>query len=185
MLNSKSKKSYLKSLDLKQIDTNRTFWKVFKPLFSTKYTPVEKVILIEHDVITTNDCNIAEIFNDYFCNITQTLDIFNWPSIEPILLEDDVSYAIRKYAKHPSIIRIKSTYKRHQIFEFETVSPDTIKSYINKLNAKKMSSGGIPVSVLKEFMESYCIEFTDCVNTSINNCIFPSNMKLGDVSPIF
>ena len=29
-LNSKSKISYLKSLDLKQIDTNRTFWKVFK-----------------------------------------------------------------------------------------------------------------------------------------------------------
>ena len=184
-LNGRLKKKYLKNLDLKQIETNRSFWKIFKPMFSTKYSPAEKITLIENDNIITDDETLVEIFNEYFSNITNSLDIFSWATPEILLAEDEISYAIRKYNNHPSIIKLKSLHKADSKFEFTHVLPETVLSYINKLNPRKMSSGGISTSIIKEFSDIYCVEFTDCINASINNCLFPSNMKNGELSPIF
>lgn len=184
-LNTLIKRDYLKNLNLKQIETNRSFWKTFKPLFSTKYAPAEKIILVENDEIISNDLILSEIFNEYFSNVAHSLDIFAWPEPETLAMEDEISHAIRKYANHPSIIKIKSVYNSENKFEFEHVLPETVKSFVRKLNPNKMSSGNLPTSLLKEYIDVYCVEFTDCINASINNGIFPANMKLGDISPIF
>ena len=46
-----------------------------KPLFGTKNPMSEKITLIEDGKILSNDMEVAECFNEYFCNITDSLDI--------------------------------------------------------------------------------------------------------------
>ena len=103
-LNDKTQKEYFKTLDMKDVDMSKKFWKTFKPFFSTKYTPTEKMIIVEKGEVLTDDRAIAECMNDYFVNITKTLEIKSWPEPNsPIPTDDDVATAINKYKNHPSI----------------------------------------------------------------------------------
>ena len=62
--------------------------------------------------MVTDDLKIAEIFNDYFANITQDLEItdtgtYRLPSMG---IEDPVDKAVEKYKNHPSIKKIKECF---------------------------------------------------------------------------
>ena len=46
-----------------------------KPLFSGKVKTNLSVTLLENDEIVSDDKAVAEIFNDYFANITSSLSI--------------------------------------------------------------------------------------------------------------
>ena len=83
-LNLKTKRNYYKSLDPKTCSTSKTFWKTFKPMFSQKYSPAEKFMLVEGGEIVDDDKRLAETMNNYFSNITKTLNIQNWP--EPTII---------------------------------------------------------------------------------------------------
>ena len=52
------------------------------------------------------------------------------------------------------------------------------------LNTKKASSGGILSKVLKMSKKAVCPHLTDCINTSINDCVFPEELKAAAVSPV-
>ena len=78
-MNDKTRKDYFKTLDPRKIDMNKKFWKTFKSFFSTKDTPSEKMILVENGEVLSDDIDIAECMNDYFINITETLNIRKWP----------------------------------------------------------------------------------------------------------
>ena len=62
-------------MQAKKIDNDKEFWKTVKPLFSNKNPMSEKIILIEDSKILSNDAEVAECFNEYFCNITNNFDI--------------------------------------------------------------------------------------------------------------
>ena len=64
-----------------RIDNDKEFWKTVIPLFSNKNPMSEKIILIEDGKILVNDEEVAECFNEYFCNITDSL------AIDPIFKE--------------------------------------------------------------------------------------------------
>ena len=84
-------------------------WQTFKPFFSTTYAPSEKMIIIEKETVLSDDLKIAECMNDYFVNITKSLDIKKWPEHNSTLQSDDIVFkAIDKYSNHPSIKAIKS-----------------------------------------------------------------------------
>ena len=70
-----AKREYYKSIDLKSLIDNRKFWKTVKPLFSGKVKTTSSVTLLENDEIVSDDKAVAEIFNDYFANITSSLGI--------------------------------------------------------------------------------------------------------------
>ena len=61
--------------DLSEIDINdtRRFWKTVKPFLSHKSKKEERVILLENNEIVKDDIEIANIFNEYFDNITKGL----------------------------------------------------------------------------------------------------------------
>ena len=59
----------------KRIGNDKEFWKTVKPLFSKKNPMSEKTILIEDGKILSNDAQVAECFDEYFCNITDSFDI--------------------------------------------------------------------------------------------------------------
>ena len=60
-----------------------------------------------------NNHKIAETFNTYFSNITQNLKLdSNLVEVtENLNIFDPVTKAIKKYEKHPSIIKIKEKMK--------------------------------------------------------------------------
>ena len=74
-LNLKTKRNYFKSLDLKKCSTSKNFWKSFKPMFSQKYAPAKKFMLVEGDEIIRDDKMLAEIMNNYFSNITYNVGL--------------------------------------------------------------------------------------------------------------
>ena len=56
------------------IDNNK-FWRTVKPLFTDKVQTSSNITLVEYERITTNDSEVAEIFNEFVTNITKTMDI--------------------------------------------------------------------------------------------------------------
>ena len=71
----KTKKSFYKNLDEKQVSDNKVFRKKVKPFFSDKGVNSSKITLVEKNSIIVEDKKIANIMNNYFINITKTLSL--------------------------------------------------------------------------------------------------------------
>ena len=84
--------------------------------------------MIDNEIILSNDEEIAETFNKYFCNIAKNISLPESPSSirEPSaeLFTDPVLLALEKYKDHPSITAIKSnmTSMGNPKFSFRFVS---------------------------------------------------------------
>ena len=185
-MNRKTKQDFYKNLDSKKLDMNKQFWKTFKPFFSSKSLLSEKMILIENEQIVTDDKSQSEIMNNHFLNITNSLAIKKWPDPPTLSNDEDVvSRAIRKYSNHPAITAINTIPQCSTKFEFRHILPEDVIYQIKKLKTSKSTRGNIPIRILKECVDLYSTTFTDMINNSINDGLFPSNMKLADVTPIF
>ena len=115
----KAKFEYYKNLNLKDISDNRKFWKTVKPLFSDKVQTNSSITLNENGKILTNELEIAEVFNNFFINITDSLGILREEnSRSPVRTEDPIDIATKKFVSHPSIIAIRENFKFNQTFEF-------------------------------------------------------------------
>ena len=175
-----------KSLFFKTIDTSgkkRSLWQICKPYFSNKPRAAEQIILVESDTILTADFTIANVFNTYFCNITKTLNIPLWEPEVTLYDPDPIKTSINKYSTHPSVLQIKSRQSKCHKFDFSYVSNETTKSYIMKLDESKKTSGNIPTRVLKLSSDVCCNTITNCINTCIENSVFPDELKYADIRP--
>ena len=187
-LNVKAKKQHFTSIQSKTIDNEKKFWKTVKPLFSNRNHMCEKITLIEDGKILSNDEEIAECFNEYFTNITHSLDIDPLFKVvhEQQTIDQMVLRAIDKYRDHPSIVVIKQHVTTNcAIFKFSHVNPTEVMRQIDLLDNNKSSSGNIPTSFLKATREIICPYLTDCINSAIFDCKFPNELKEADLSPVF
>ena len=74
--NYKTQFKFYSGLDVSTIDNNQMFWKTIKPLLSDKNrSGGGKITLVENNNIISDDTLIANIFNDYFVNITTKLEL--------------------------------------------------------------------------------------------------------------
>ena len=71
----KTKKEYFNSLNIKQVSDNKPFWKSVKPFFSDKGSNSSKITLVEENNIISDEEEIANIMNNYFINVTKTLNL--------------------------------------------------------------------------------------------------------------
>ena len=173
----KTKSEYFRNLNIKELNDNKKFWKKIKPFFSDKGLETNNIILKE----TTNSSILANLFNNYFINITSTLKLKQsppkFPSIPDLLIY---------YRDHMSIKKIKETYKITDKFHLKEVSSEEVKKVIKSLNKKKSAiSSCIPVKVLLDSVDTYLPIFTDIINSSIRNCTYPEELKLAEVTPLF
>ena len=183
-MNKVAKREFYTSLDPSKIETNRSFWRTFKPLFSNSESR-EKITLIEDGKIVVDDKTIGQYFNNYFANITDTLNIPRPVDILPTEeTGDPIIDAVEKYKTHPSILMIKDR-TRDLTFEFTHIDPSLVLHEINKLNSAKKTSGPVPVDKLKAVAESCYKEISYHINNAIDQNTFPDNLKKADVSPIF
>ena len=86
-----------------------SFWKTVKPLLSDKIQTPGSITLLEGEELISDDKKVAEILNDYFVNITASLEI---SEVEENLIEtnefrDPIDVAVNMYKCHPSIQLIK------------------------------------------------------------------------------
>ena len=71
----KTKKEYFNSLNIKQVSDNKLFWKSVKRFFSDKASNSSKIKSVEENNIISDKEEIANIMNNYFINVTKTLNL--------------------------------------------------------------------------------------------------------------
>ena len=183
----KTKRSYYRSLNLKDLKDNRKFWKTVKPVFTDTVQVCQSVTLIENGEFVSDDLAIAEGFNLYFTNITKELGIRENEThlSSTVGIDDPIDMAIVKYSKHPSIKRIREELTPSEPFTFREITTLEALHQVEKLNANKASPiCSIPARVIKDNPLIFADVLTKCFNNSLAECIFPSNLKAGDVSAI-
>ena len=101
------------------IADNKKFWKTVKPLFSDKISHGNIISLMEDGKAVTEDLPPAEVFNNYFSNVIQSLCDRNVPT-EPgiVCSQNAVSTPINKFRNHPSILSINKNRERIQHPQF-------------------------------------------------------------------
>ena len=186
-MNRKAKFDFYRSIEPRSIANEKTFWKAVKPMFSNGNPMGEKIVLIEDEVIISDDAMIAECFNSHFVNITDSLGLDPMFKQIPncIELDEKVEVALMKYRNHPSIIAIKHKVRYEKKFQFYHVYPWDVMNFVEALDASKSTSGNIPTKIIKMAKDILCPYLTDCINAAIQNCSFPDELKKADVSSIF
>ena len=103
----------------------------------------------------SDDIDIAECMNDYFINITETLNIRKWPGDNSNNQNEDiVNKAIFKYKNHPSIKMIMDKLGEvDNKFEFQQILPEIVYKQVKQLDASKSSSGKIPTKIIKDTID--------------------------------
>ena len=176
-----------KSLYFSRIDTgnpNFSLWNVCKTFFG-KSLADEKIFLLENETVISDDIHISNSFNEYFCNVTKTLNISSWNEASVILQEDldDIDRAISRFNDHPSILKIKNIFGE-KYFSFRKVSIDDIRKYLSRLDKTKKSSGGIPIWILQGSIDTISPYIKQYVDSMVDTCIFPSSLKSAEIRPI-
>ena len=97
-----------------------------------------------------------------------------------------ISSKLQKCNKKSSIVAIRNKCNRTPYFIFPNVSAEEISKEIRKLDPSKAShDNDIPTKIIKEnadiFSEFICMS----VNHSIDHNIFPSTLKLANITPVF
>ena len=73
--------------------------------------------------------------------------------------------------------------KEHEAFKFKEITPNDVKIAISKL--KNSGGGAIPVRFLKDAAECIAYPLAEIFTKSLKCGIFPANLKLAKISPIF
>ena len=186
-LSKNEKFEYFSRYDCKD---GKPFWVNCKPYFSNKHSKADNDIVLNEDgELILKNKEIANTFNDYFGSITENLNLEHWDedsnSYSGINHRNNVKDIIKKYSNHPSIKNIKKKYKNIKKFSFRPVTTDEVKKVIKDLKRIKSVGGEIPIQMLKESEFTFeCLK--NCINHSIEETgIFPSSLKLGNITPIF
>ena len=146
--------------------------------------------MIYNGVTLSNDEEIAETFNKYFCNIAKMLSLPENPSIkEPAveLFTDPVNLALEKYKDHLSIrsIKNKMTSLNNPKFSFRLASLNETLDGVNKVKKKASQATGKPVKIIKESKDVVSFYVFHNFNNALSSCSFRTALKYADVRPVF
>ena len=139
-------------------------WKVLKTILALNSNSEKRQLCLTiNNVAVTNSKDIANGFNDFFVSIGPELAKDIHFDINPLTYVNNVNNSI-------------------VIFD---VSCDEVRNIIHPL---KDSSGGrdeFPTFVGKLCFDTYIEQLTFLINSSLNTDVFPSELKLARVVPIF
>ena len=127
----KTKKNYFTNLNMKDITDSKTFWKTIKPNFYEKGSSCMKIILSEKGSILNDNKKVCNTMNNYFVNITKTLNLKPYKCPNSMNINEIIS----TFDNHVSIKKIKEYFPDafNSNFEFTEVSQNEVKKeVINK-----------------------------------------------------
>ena len=100
--------------------------------------------------------------------------------------DDQVTNAVNKFRNHPIIIMMKNEKKYDQSFSFGPVPYDDVLKKVKTLDTTKASQqSNIPTKTLKQNSDYFAEYFNKNINQCISKSIFPSDLKLADVTPVY
>ena len=174
-------------MNTKRAVYNKTFWKTVKSSFSDKSNNFESITLVENDSIVCNDNEVANIFNEYFSNLVEGLNLHVPENLVNHYCkgEDPISSAILKYQNHPSITAIKKIHLLNK-FSFKNASISDIKKELQNLDTSKATQkSDLPTKIIKENFDILAPFFLGSVNSSIDLSNCPKNLKFADITPAY
>ena len=182
----KERKKYFKNLDLKKVAESKNFWKSIKPYLSDKGLKNQNVVLVNEDNILSEDKEIATTLNNFFKNAVKSLNITeNSDLLTAENVSDPVEKCIKKFEKHPSILKIKERVHGPS-FSFSSIGFEQLKKEIQNLKAKKASTfNDIPVKILQECFDVCGEKLHTIIKNAFDTSSFPKQLKLADVTPVF
>ena len=139
-LNKKAKNSFLKNQTTEN-PTNKTkmFWKLCKPFFTEKgFRQKQKFTLKTKRRVTSSETAITNIFNNYFVNITKSLNIPE-QNAENYQNNTDLEKTLEMFESHPSVRHIKKVTSDTK-FSFQHALPWGTYQTIMELNKNKTTS---------------------------------------------
>ena len=154
-INKTAKLEYFNNLKLGK--DNKPLWEKCKPYFINKHSKADTSIMAnENGKLLLKDKDIADIFDEFFGSIVESLDLYKWESeISDLGLNDSnqnyLDITIRKNEKHPSIQMIKQNFRTPKKFSFQPVSKDEVKKIMKDLKNSKSVGGEIPTKILKVY----------------------------------
>ena len=91
------------------------------------------------------------------------------------------------FKNHKSVQRIELVnFHSYSTLNFSKVTESEVrKEKLNLYTKKVTKKGDTPTKILKKSADIYIKEIKFIINDCIENVIFPNDLKLGDVSPIF
>ena len=159
---------------------SRDFWKTISPFICNRDRSNCNISLLENDHIVSNPLQVANIFNDFFINVTKGQS--EPDEISNMSTEQIVEY----YDEHQSVSLIKDQKLGHNVFSFQNVDHTQVLKRLKALNVNKsVGYDRIPAKLLKTGAEVLCHSLTRIVNYSFSNSVFPDVLKNAELSPMF
>ena len=183
----KSKKDYYNQINIRDVTDNKKFWKTIKPMFTDKIKHTQNISLVDNDVIISDNTKVAEKFNNFFVNIIPNLGITinNEIVTDNENIPDPILKAIKKYEKHPSILRINDVIGTNDIFNFSNATEEEVLLIVKGLNpSKATTANSIPIKIFKQHIDIYAEQVTKVFNNVIDSSEFPDNLKKADITPV-
>ena len=183
-MNREAERDFHRNLDLKKMGNEKDFCKTIKPLLSYKVKNTNTNIkLIENGHRITKRDEIAGCFNSY---CTETITVEKAPTSEVMEpFSHPVADFIMKSRLHPSIVKIRQMTRENATFEFRPFEPAEVWDENNRWDMTKKTSGGVPSHTLKSISDLSFSAVAKLPNDMVQQCTFPDELKLADVSPVF
>ncbi len=182
----KTKKEFYSNLNPINIVDNKRFWNTVKPLFSDKSITGQNLVIIDNNIISEKDNEVADILSNFFSDVVTNLDIdinydinCNNDDIDPIFR------ALNKYINHPSIVSInKARSNNEETFSFSNTTLEAVYNELLMLNSStSCPKEDIPIKIIKENIDIFTHKLHNDFNHAIDYGKFPSNLKNADVTP--
>ena len=125
------KASIAKYFSQKCSSHDKSFYSIVSPFMTDKrHRNNNNFVLQENGKIVIDDKLVANIFNDYFCNIASQIGFH-----DPITTTHDI---VSKHRYHPSIKKIRETYSvEANSFNFSCDNEDVITSKLRNIKINK------------------------------------------------
>ena len=103
-----------------------------------------------------------------------------------VATDDQVTNVANKFRNPPSIIMIKNKKKNDQSFSFGPLPYDDVLKKVKTLyTARASQQSDIPTKILNQNSDYFAECFYENINQCISKSIFPSDLKLADVTPVY
>ena len=179
-------KSYFQKLTENGRHISKRLWDTIKPFMSGNGSHgQEEFLLDENSTLIKDHKTIANIFNEYYTNIVEYAT--GHPPVHVPLTPDgdNIAEILNHYADHSSIKEIKNTQQNHS-FELSFAEEDAIREIIGKLDISKATGiDNNPPRLVKLSANVIAKPLTDIINHSISSSVFPDEMKVAKIAPIY
>ena len=184
----KYKIQYLKGSTEKGVSWSKQFWNFIKSLLTIKSCLSNNFISTGNgDAFINKETNFVEIFNIYYINIVEKTS--GVPREKNVIdtnnTQEIIEGIIRKYERHPSMLKMKNNFDSFVTFDFSKAEVADINSLLKqRIPKKRTGTDTAPQKLVK--ISANVIEKLLCniINKDIDNFNVSDNTKVPTIRPL-